>query len=44
MEARVEASGWTIKKMMRSLEYYKCLACQKSWKLPESAANQVKYT
>lgn len=44
MEAGVEASGWTIKMVMGSLEYHKFLACQRSWQSPRSAAaNRVEY-
>ena len=43
MEAGVEASGWTIKRVMGNLEYHKCLACQRSWQSPRSAANRVEY-
>ncbi len=35
-EAQVEASEATIQRAIGTLQYYKCLACQRSWQSPSN--------
>ena len=42
-EAQVDASEATIKRVMGSLDYHKCLACQRGWQSPSSKKNRVEY-
>ena len=42
-EAQIEASEATIGKAMGTLEYHKCLACQRGWQSPTSKKNRVQY-
>lgn len=41
IEAKIKVLSCTIKKVITSLEYHKCLACQRIWQSHQSMANQV---
>jgi len=41
-EAKVEASSRTIERAMGTLQYRKCIACEKGWVSPSNAARRVK--
>ncbi len=43
LEANVKASGDTIKRMMGTLDYRKCIACKKGWVKPEVAERRLEY-
>ena len=43
LEANVEAFYKTIKNTMGSLQYHKCIACQRGWQSPASKKNRVEY-
>lgn len=43
IEAGVEVLGCILKRVIGRFEYHKCLACQRNWQSPQSAAYQVKY-
>ena len=43
MEVGIEATKLTIKNTMGSLDYHKCLACQRGWQSPRSCANRMEY-
>lgn len=43
MEAGIEATKLTIKNIMGSFNYHKCLACQRGWQSPRSCANRMEY-
>ncbi len=43
MEVRVEACGRTIKNVMGTLDYHKCIACRKGWVKPEAATQRLEY-
>ena len=40
-EAQVEASEAIIRRAMGTLDYHKCVACQRVWQSPASKKNQV---
>ncbi len=42
-EVNVKASGDTVKRMMRTLDYRKCIACKKGWMKPKVAARHLEY-
>ena len=42
-EAQVDASEAPIKCVTGSLDYHKCLACQRGWQSPSSKKNRVEY-
>ena len=39
----LEASGETVKRMMGTLDYRKCIACRKGWVKPEIALRRLEY-
>ena len=41
-EAKVEASSRTIERAMGTLQYRKCIACEKGWVSPSNAVRRVK--
>lgn len=43
MEAGIKATKLTIKNIMGSFNYHKCLACQRGWQSPRSCANRMEY-
>ena len=43
LEADINASWRTIQKAMRSLDYYKCIACQRGWQSPASMENRCEF-
>ena len=43
MDVGIEATKLTIKNTMGSLDYHKCLACQRGWQSPRSCANRMEY-
>ena len=43
MEAGIKATKLTIKNTMGSLDYQKCLACQRVWQSPRNCANRMEY-
>lgn len=43
MKVGSEATGRTIKNIMGSMHYHKCIACQKGWVTEEVAANRLAY-
>ncbi len=43
MEAGVEASGRTIQRTMQTMDYRKCIACQKGWVSKDMAARRLKF-
>ena len=43
MEAGVEASGRTIQRMMGTMDYHKCIACQRGLVSERTAANRLAY-
>ena len=40
-EAQIEASEATIRRAMGTLDYHKCLACERGWQSPTSKKNRV---
>ena len=42
-KAQVDAFEATIKRVMGSLDYHKCLVCQRGWQSPSSNKNRVEY-
>ena len=43
MEAGVKASGKTIKRIMGTMDYHKCIACQQGWVSEKTAANRLAF-
>jgi hypothetical protein len=42
-EANVEASGRTIKRTMETMDYHKCIACQRGWVSQSARENRLRY-
>jgi hypothetical protein len=43
LEAGIEASGRTIRRALGTMQYRRCIACQKSWVSPSLAAKRLQW-
>ncbi len=42
-EMGLDVSDATIRRTIGTIDYHKCLACQRGWQTPKYAANRVQY-